>query len=95
MSDRMKFSSPIWQSADLLRGSCRPLHHKHVPSPRAELRRFDCVLTSTKTAVLNDHRLHNQNDTGDTLRALENKVVVAGQSDNSAAGAVGEVTHAH
>jgi type I restriction enzyme M protein len=42
----------IWSVADLLRGPYRPNQYKDVMLPMTVLRRLDCVLESTKDAVL-------------------------------------------
>jgi len=42
----------IWQIADLLRGPYRPPQYERVMLPMTVLRRFDCVLESTKSAVV-------------------------------------------
>jgi HsdM N-terminal domain/N-6 DNA Methylase len=52
MSDHQQLSNFIWQVADLLRGPYRPPQSERVMLPLTVLRRFDCVLASTKTEVL-------------------------------------------
>ncbi len=42
----------IWNIADLLRGPYRPPQYERVMLPFIVLRRFDCVLAPTKSAVL-------------------------------------------
>jgi len=42
----------IWQIADLLRGPYRPPQYERVMLPMTVRRRFDCVLESTKSAVV-------------------------------------------
>ena len=42
----------IWSIADLLRGPYRPPQYERVMLPLVVLRRFDCVLESTKDTVL-------------------------------------------
>ena len=42
----------IWKIAELLRGPYRPEKYGDVVLPMAVLRRFDCVLASTKQAVI-------------------------------------------
>ncbi len=42
----------IWQVADLIRGPYKPNQYKDVMLPMTVLRRLDCVLESTKEAVL-------------------------------------------
>src|SRR5229473_2368952 len=55
MPDHNYFSNLIWQIADLLRGPYRPPQYERVMLPMTVLRRFDCVLASTKTKVLAEH----------------------------------------
>src|SRR5688572_3205812 len=56
MPDHNYFSNLIiWQIADLLRGPYRPPQYERVMLPMTALRRFDCVLASTKTKVLAEH----------------------------------------
>ncbi|MBI2988742.1 MAG: SAM-dependent DNA methyltransferase [Deltaproteobacteria bacterium] len=45
----------IWQIADLLRGPYRPPQYERVMLPMTVLRRFDCVLASTKQKVLREY----------------------------------------
>src|SRR5437667_4784456 len=45
----------IWQIADVLRGPYRPPQYDRVMLPMTVLRRFDCVLASTKTKVLAEY----------------------------------------
>ena len=45
-------SSLIWSVADLLRGDYKPHEYGRVILPFTVLRRLDCVLAPTKTAVL-------------------------------------------
>src|SRR3989441_7933661 len=52
MPDHNYFSNLIWQIADLLRGPYRPPQYERVMLPMTVLRRFDCVLASTKAKVL-------------------------------------------
>lgn len=47
-----ELSNFIWQIADLLRGPYRPPQYERVMLPLTVLRRFDCVLESTKESVL-------------------------------------------
>jgi type I restriction enzyme M protein len=42
----------IWSVADLLRGPYRPPQYERVMLPMTVLRRFDCVLESTKAKVV-------------------------------------------
>jgi type I restriction enzyme M protein len=55
MPDHSYFANLIWQIADLLRGPYRPPQYERVMLPMTVLRRFDCVLASTKTKVLAEH----------------------------------------
>lgn len=55
MALHQDLSSFIWQIADLLRGPYRPPQYERVMLPMTVLRRFDCVLEKTKSAVLKDY----------------------------------------
>lgn len=86
MSDHTYFSNLIWQIADLLRGPYRPPQYERVMLPMTVLRRFDCVLTASKTKVLaeaarieaRDKNKDPQHRTqGDALDAMLNRA--AGQ----------------
>ena len=55
MPDHSYFSTLIWQIADLLRGPYRPPQYERVMLPMTVLRRFDCVLASSKAKVLAEH----------------------------------------
>ena len=77
MSDHSYFSNLIWQIADLLRGPYRPPQYERVMLPMTVLRRFDCVLASTKRAVLDEAARKSGRLIGDALDAHLNKV--AGQ----------------
>ena len=55
MPDHNYFANLIWQIADLLRGPYRPPQYERVMLPMTVLRRFDCVLASTKDKVLAEH----------------------------------------
>jgi type I restriction enzyme M protein len=55
MPDHNDFSTLIWQIADLLRGPYRPPQYERVMLPMTVLRRFDCVLSPTKTKVLAEY----------------------------------------
>lgn len=50
----------LWNIADLLRGPYRPPQYERVMLPLIVLRRFDCVLANTKSAVL--ERLEKMSD---------------------------------
>lgn len=47
----------IWDIADLLRGPYRPPQYERVMLPMTVLRRFDCVLESTKSKVLEEYEI--------------------------------------
>lgn len=49
-----QLSSLIWTVADLLRGDYRQSEYGRVILPFTVLRRLDCVLESTKEAVLRE-----------------------------------------
>ena len=55
MADSIDFANLIWQIADLLRGPYRPPQYERVMLPMTVLRRFDCVLATTKAKVLAEH----------------------------------------
>jgi type I restriction enzyme M protein len=55
MSKSHELSNFIWTIADLLRGPYRAPQYERVMLPLVVLRRFDCVLASTKDAVLARH----------------------------------------
>lgn len=55
MTDHHQLSNFIWQIADLLRGPYRPPQYERVMLPMTVLRRFDCVLASTKHQVLTEY----------------------------------------
>ena len=55
MADHSYFANLIWQIADLLRGPYRPPQYERIMLPMTVLRRFDCVLASTKAEVLAEH----------------------------------------
>ena len=55
MRDHNYFASLIWQIADLLRGPYRPPQYERVMLPMTVLRRFDCVLASSKAKVLAEY----------------------------------------
>ena len=67
----------IWQIADLLRGPYRPPQYERVMLPMTVLRRFDCVLASTKAAVLRRHEQVSAKYRDDALDKVLNKA--AGQ----------------
>ena len=55
MANHHDLTNFIWQIADLLRGPYRPPQYERVMLPMTVLRRFDCVLASTKNRVLAEH----------------------------------------
>ena len=57
-ADHNSFANLIWQIADLLRGPYRPPQYERVMLPMTVLRRFDCVLASTKVKVVAAHEKH-------------------------------------
>ena len=67
----------IWQIADLLRGPYRPPQYERVMLPMTVLRRFDCVLASTKAAVMRRHEQVSGKYRDDALDKVLNKA--AGQ----------------
>jgi len=76
--DHNSFSNLIWQIADLLRGPYRPPQYERVMLPMTVLRRFDCVLASTKAKVVAEYeRIKGGKLSGDALDTRLNKV--AGQ----------------
>ncbi|MBK8259303.1 MAG: SAM-dependent DNA methyltransferase [Polyangiaceae bacterium] len=77
-ADHNSFANLIWQIADLLRGPYRPPQYERVMLPMTVLRRFDCVLASTKEKVVAEHeRSKGGKVVGDALDTKLNKV--AGQ----------------
>ncbi len=50
----------IWSVADLLRGDYKQSEYGRVILPLVVLRRLDCVLDSTKAAVLEAHARHSR-----------------------------------
>ena len=55
MPDHKYFANLIWHIADLLRGPYRPPQYERVMLPMTVLRRFDCVLVSSKAKVLAEY----------------------------------------
>ncbi len=53
--NQQTLSSLIWSVADLLRGNFRQSEYGRVILPFTVLRRLDCVLAPTKSAVLKEH----------------------------------------
>jgi type I restriction enzyme M protein len=54
--NQQALSSLIWSVADLLRGDFKQSEYGRVILPFTILRRLDCVLAPTKTAVLAEHK---------------------------------------
>ena len=78
MPDHKDFANLIWQIADLLRGPYRPPQYERVMLPMTVLRRFDCVLASSKVKVLAEQaRLEGSKVEGEALDQRLNKA--AGQ----------------
>ena len=53
--NHQSLSAFIWSVADLLRGDYRQSDYGKIILPFTVLRRLDCVLESTKAAVLAEH----------------------------------------
>ena len=77
MADSISFVNLIWQIADLLRGTYRPPQYERVILPMTVLRRFDCVLASTKENVLAENKRLKSRLDGKALDATLD--VAAGQ----------------
>ena len=77
MADHHQLSNFIWQIADLLRGPYRPPQYERVMLPLTVLRRFDCVLASTKERVLSEHTRWQDRLEDEALDSMLNKA--AGQ----------------
>ena len=77
MPDHKYFTNLIWQIADLMRGPYRPPQYERVMLPMTVLRRFDCVLASTKAKVLAEHGRRGDKLEGEALESRLNKA--AGQ----------------
>ena len=77
MPDHHQLSNFIWQIADLLRGPYRPPQYERVMLPLTVLRRFDCVLASTKEKVLSEQGRWKGRLEDEALDAMLNKA--AGQ----------------
>ena len=73
MAIHQDLSSFIWQIADLLRGPYRPPQYERVMLPMTVLRRFDCVLEKTKSAVLKDYEYWNRKVEGEALDKILDK----------------------
>lgn len=70
MSDPKDLETLIWQIADLLRGPYRQPQYERVMLPMTVLRRFDCVLASTKAKVLVEYERRKDRLEGDALYSL-------------------------
>ena len=77
MPDHSYFANLIWQIADLLRGPYRPPQYERVMLPMTVLRRFDCVLAPSKSAVLSEYDRWSDRLHGDALDVRLNRA--AGQ----------------
>ena len=65
-STHSQLANVIWKICDLLRGPYKRNEYRKVVLPLTVLRRFDCVLASTKQAVLTADKQHAHHP--DTLR---------------------------
>ncbi|WP_422848156.1 type I restriction-modification system subunit M [Acidovorax sp. M14] len=74
MSKSHELSNFIWTIADLLRGPYRAPQYERVMLPLVVLRRFDCVLESTKEAVLAKYVQVKDKHEGAALDRVLNKV---------------------
>lgn len=74
MSKSHELSNFIWTIADLLRGPYRAPQYERVMLPLVVLRRFDCVLESTKKAVLAKYAQVKDKHEGAALDRVLNKV---------------------
>nr|WP_294864219.1 class I SAM-dependent DNA methyltransferase [uncultured Pseudogulbenkiania sp.] len=74
MSKSHELSNFIWSIADLLRGPYRPPQYERVMLPLVVLRRFDCVLESTKDAVLAKYAQYQGKLAGEALDSVLNKI---------------------
>lgn len=73
MSKSHELSQFIWSIADLLRGPYRPPQYERVMLPLVVLRRFDCVLESTKAKVLEKYQKYQGKLEGEALDTILNK----------------------
>jgi type I restriction enzyme M protein len=74
MSNHQDHTNLIWQIADLLRGPYRPPQYERVMLPMTVLRRFDCVLESTKHLVIKEYDRKKEKFHGEALDSMLNKV---------------------
>ena len=58
--NQQSLSALIWSVADLLRGDFKQSEYGRVILPFTILRRLDCVLASTKAAVLAEHKARTE-----------------------------------
>lgn len=72
MLDHTYFANLVWQIADLLRGPYRPPQYERVMLPMTVLRRFDCVLASTKADVLAEYERRKERLVGEALDSVLN-----------------------
>ena len=72
MPDHNYFANLIWQIADLLRGPYRPPQYERVMLPMTVLRRFDCVLASSKAKVLAEYARRKDKLSGKALEVQLN-----------------------
>ena len=77
MPDHHELANFIWSIADLLRGPYRPPQYERVMLPMTVLRRFDCLLASTKDKVLREYERQRGKFKGDALDKILNRA--AGQ----------------
>jgi type I restriction enzyme M protein len=77
MPTHQEHANLIWQIADLLRGPYRPPQYERVMLPLTVLRRFDCILASSKSKVLAAYEKRSGKLTGDALDSVLN--AAAGQ----------------
>ena len=73
MANHQEHINLIWQIADLLRGPYRPPQYERVMLPMTVLRRFDCVLESTKEAVLSRYETLKDKFDGEALDSMLDK----------------------
>ena len=73
MPDHSHFANLIWQIADLLRGPYRPPQYERVMLPMTVLRRFDCVLATSKANVIAEYKRRSPKLKGPALEARLNR----------------------
>lgn len=75
MATHTNLTNLIWDIANLLRGPYRPPQYERVMLPLVVLRRFDCVLSDTKEAVVAEaKRREGSKIQGDALDSKLNRV---------------------